>query len=104
MAQLHQHNKKTMTFDVSYLILPAGREAVAKTLSKIINGLDQEGFPYQPNDGDNSYWTLDPGNNWKVKFYDEEPKKFEVIHRYNKTLPDFEKAAVEAFIELEFGD
>ena len=39
--------------------------------------------PYMPNEGDDTFWTVDSGNNWKIKFFPEEPCHLEIIHRYN---------------------
>ncbi len=41
-----------------------------------------EGIPYKPNEWDDSFWTVDAGNDWKVKFYEDDNTVFEVIHRY----------------------
>jgi hypothetical protein len=38
-------------------------------------------LPYKPNEHDDCYWTLDHGNDWKVKF-DLEDNSIEIIHRY----------------------
>lgn len=40
------------------------------------------GIPYKPNDWDDSFWTIDAGNDWKIKFYSEDNSIFEIIHRY----------------------
>ena len=40
------------------------------------------GLPYMPNEGDTSFWTVDSGNDWKIKFSDTSINTFEVIHRY----------------------
>ena len=39
-------------------------------------------LPYMPNEGKTSFWTIDQGNDWKIKFGDEFTASFEVIHRY----------------------
>lgn len=39
-------------------------------------------IPYMPNDGDDYFWTLDGGNNWKLKFDKDCPNEFEIYHRY----------------------
>lgn len=39
-------------------------------------------LPYMPNEGKTSFWTLDQGNDWKIKFSDEFTANFEIIHRY----------------------
>lgn len=45
-----------------------------------------------PNEGDTTYWTLDGGNNWKLKFYPEQPEVFEIIYRYQCEANPFEEA------------
>lgn len=40
------------------------------------------GIPYKPNEWDDSFWTVDAGNDWKIKFFDNDEHAFEVIHRY----------------------
>jgi len=42
---------------------------------------ESSGCPYRPNPSDFYYWTLDSGNNWKVKFY-EDNQTIEIYHRY----------------------
>lgn len=48
-----------------------------------------EGLPYKPNELNDSFWTIDSGNDWKIKFYKEDNSIFEIIHHYqindNKT-------------------
>lgn len=80
------------------------REIFAKKLSHFINWRGFE--PYKPNENDDSFWTIDEGNNWKVKFHSdkyhsdknsEEDNVFELVYRYDnrimgsaKKLADFE--------------
>lgn len=59
-------------------------------LSTLIS-LDRRFKPYCPNDPDDYYWTLDGGNDWKLKFSPDQPTTFEVIYRYN-TGNDYEAA------------
>lgn len=58
------------------------RREFAKFLSNTIEGREVESLPYKPNEDDTFYWTLDVGNNWKVKFFEESPEIFQIIHRY----------------------
>jgi hypothetical protein len=54
------------------------RESFAKELSFFINrwGFD----PYKPNENDDSFWTIDSNNDWKVKFHSD--TEFELVYRY----------------------
>lgn len=62
-------------------------------ISATIQGHKTDGFePYKPNEHDDMYWTVDSGNNWKVKFHADQPHVFEIIYRYNTGNPDYEKA------------
>lgn len=63
------------------------RELIVNLASEIVESTGQkkaykydEGIPYKPNEWDDSFWTIDAGNDWKIKFHDEH--SFEVIHRY----------------------
>ena len=62
----------------------AERAEIAKWLAKTID-LDLyliNDCPYMPNQGDTLFWTLDTGNDIKVKFFDTAPNEVEIIHRY----------------------
>lgn len=72
------------------------REVIVNLASEIVeargqkNSYKNEGIPYKPNEWDDSFWTIDSGNDWKIKFHDEQ--SFEVIHRYqinDKTRTDY---------------
>ncbi len=56
------------------------RESFAKDLSFFINkwGFD----PYKPNENDDSFWTIDSNNDWKVKFHND--TEFELAYRYDR--------------------
>ena len=58
------------------------RKAVVSFAAETINRRSLADIPYMPNEGDSTFWTIDMGNNWKIKFFDDEPDVFEVIHRY----------------------
>lgn len=61
------------------------RESLAKSLCYMHHGRDVSKVfsPYMPNGGDSSFWTYDQGNDWKVKFFDESPRSFGIIYRYD---------------------
>ncbi len=64
------------------------REAFAKKLSYFINW---RGFcPYKPNKSDDSFWRIDGGNNWKVKFHCDKNSGcdniFELVYRYDSRI------------------
>ena len=64
------------------------REFIATLASAIVeaNGdklaYKNEEIPYKPNEWDNSFWTIDAGNDWKIKFFEDNDNVFEIIHRY----------------------
>lgn len=60
------------------------REGMAKYISSIIErGKRCDSLPYKPNENDDYFWTLDSGNDWKVKFFEDSLLSFEIVHRYN---------------------
>lgn len=58
------------------------RESMAQCITRYMGALP-DFKPYKPNEHDDSFWTVDAGNDWKIKFYDDKPKEVEIIHRYN---------------------
>jgi hypothetical protein len=70
------------------------RAILVELLSATIEGRGPTGAfsPYKPNEADDSYWTLDSGNNWKVKFIPGEFGVFEIIYRYQCAGNPFEQA------------
>lgn len=73
---------------------PKARKDLVDFLSHTIEGHDHHGSfePYMPNERDDFYWTLDSNNNWKVKFFPDQPKYFEIIYRYQCAGNPFEEA------------
>lgn len=57
---------------------PIARMRALDLASKIIAPW-REFPPYTPNESDDSVWTLDAGNDWKMLFIDD---TFELRHRY----------------------
>lgn len=71
------------------------REHFARFLSTLVdgNGVSNYNFkPYKPNENDSFFWTIDTSNNWKVKFYEDEPNSFALIHRYQNNMSRFEES------------
>lgn len=58
------------------------RIRIANFISCVACGRDVEGIPYKPNEHDDSFWTVDDGNDWKVKFFNDDLNLIEIIHRY----------------------
>jgi len=81
---------------------PDTRRMLAEFLSNTIEGRDHPEVPYKPNDNDDYYWTLDSNNNWKVKFYHEDPYSFEIIHRYQGGANKYEEALA-GWLEYKLG-
>ena len=38
---------------------------------------------YIPETTDGLYWTINSGNNWKLQFFENDPKKFGIVYRYD---------------------
>lgn len=60
------------------------RKEIARLISSLLihpRHKDSSGCPYMPNSGDDSFWTLDTGNDWKVLF--KEDRIIELYHRYS---------------------
>lgn len=60
------------------------KENLAKFLAGTIEGGNQFS-PYKPNENDDTFWTIDSANDWKVKFFLETPNVFEIIYRYQNS-------------------
>jgi hypothetical protein len=74
---------------------PEARKRLVIFLSHTIEGRaypDNSFAPYKPNETDDMFWTLDSGNNWKVKFHADEPQVFEIIYRYQCAGNPYEEA------------
>jgi hypothetical protein len=73
-------------------VTSTARKTLASFLAATINGeLNSRFEPYKPNEHDDSFWTVDYGNDWKVKFFDDEPYIFEIIYRYDRRLDGIHK-------------
>lgn len=69
------------------------RERMMDIISTIIQGYQDKHFkPYRPNEGDDNYWTLDSGNDWKIHFLTSEPLTFEIRYRYQSKAHPYEEA------------
>ena len=58
------------------------RKDMAEFVARCMGTRQYKDLPYKPNKHDNTFWTLDIGNDWKVKFFPDEPNTMEIIHRY----------------------
>jgi hypothetical protein len=67
----------------SYSDVSEMRARVAEMVTNIIDGRAENGVPYRPNGRDDTYWTVDSGNDWKIKFDEQEIGTFELIFRYS---------------------
>jgi hypothetical protein len=62
----------------------ADRAKMVEQISFLLIGRKQRGFePYMPNDNDDTYWTIDMGNDWKIGFEDEKLNVIYVMYRYS---------------------
>jgi hypothetical protein len=72
---------------------------LAQDLTAIIEeGHLQDGIPYTPNAGDLDFWTLDSGNNWKLKLPYDRPNEFMVWYRYHS------QRTLEASLAIKISD
>ncbi len=92
------------------LVTPEARKALVDLLSTTIEGRHLRSFePYCPNENDDTYWTLDSGNDWKVCFYgslssspdSNDPRVFEVRYRYEQGTP--KEAALAGWLVVRLG-
>jgi hypothetical protein len=58
------------------------RKDIAEWFAGTIGRGNQFGIPYMPNNGDDTFWTVDEGNDIKIKFFNHRRNELEVIHRY----------------------
>ena len=64
----------------------------ARFLSLIIDA-DKDFSPYMPNQNDDTFWTLDSGNDWKIVFNERDGfETFRLFYRYNAGYPEYERA------------
>ena len=61
------------------------RKYYATLLSRLIAGRESDHVPYLPNEHNDYFWTLDTGNDWKVKFFPGDDEKFAITYRYEGT-------------------
>lgn len=63
------------------------RQLFAKCVSDMMWNHPKSNCPYVPPAKKSDYfWTCDDDNDWKVKFFDDDPKKVEIVHRYKNTI------------------
>ncbi len=68
------------------------RKRLVNFLSTTIEGR-KDFEPYKPNENDDTFWTLDSANNWKVLFSPQaEPECFEIRYRYHNGSSQHEAA------------
>ena len=80
----------------------SNRDDLARFVANTIEGREERHLPYRPNDWDDYYWTVDLMNNWKVKFYEEDPFSFSILHRYQSETNKFEEALA-GWLEYRLG-
>lgn len=74
--------------------VPRNREVYASLLSRLFsNPANFE--PYKPNENDDYFWTLDAGNDWKLKFFENYPDRFAITFRYQCEGNSYEQALAE---------
>lgn len=58
------------------------RKELAVFLSSLIEGNRTKDFlPEEVNDS--FYWKINPGNDWKLQFFPDDPNRFGIIYRYD---------------------
>lgn len=73
-----------MIFKSDHPILPTYRSFFVTALSRMIE-VRSDFEPYKPMEQDDTYWTLDSANDWKLKFLDD--GTFRVTYRYETGTP-----------------
>lgn len=58
------------------------RSRLATRLSLVIDTRQTDGIPYKPMENDDTFWTLDQHNDWKVGF-DDDGETFYLMCRYD---------------------
>jgi len=81
---------------------PEDRAKLACILTELVNKHKTTGVPYCPNASDSFFWTIDSGNDWKLKISQEDPAKFAVYHRYDSVFEE-KKDALAAKILRRLG-
>ncbi len=92
------------------IVTPETRKALVDLLSATIQGRPRDSFePYCPNEHDDTYWTLDSANDWKVCFpgslssgpNSDDLCVFEVRYRYEQGTP--KEAALAGWLVARIG-
>ena len=82
-----------LTFPHADFSTSAARKDFTQCLSDIVEGHGCNDFePYCPNEHDDTFWTLDCGNDWNVIFLLDEPSVFVIRYRYQCAANPFEEA------------
>ncbi len=84
------------------LAYPEVRKDLVSFLSSTIEADRTRGSfkPYHPNEHDDTYWTLDSGNDWKAHFLIDaaDPYVFQIRYRYEQGTP--KEAALAAWLKV----
>lgn len=92
-----------MKLKYSSNIEKSDRILIAQLISNLLRWPDnQTDVPYMPNPDDTTFWTVDYGNYWKLKFFDDEPNIIEIYHRYRNSNLD-KVAKLSEWLEARFG-
>lgn len=73
------------------------RKQIAEIISCIVQGSVVRDIPYTVNSGDEC-WTVDCGNDWHLKFFDEDDKKLRINYRYNNKETNNKEAALVSWL------
>jgi hypothetical protein len=78
------------------------RTKFAAEVAFMFNGEEIGDFPYMPNENDDSFWTIDRGNDWKIGFDRKDKKKFYIMYRYGGYAKDEneEETEQDKFVKL----
>lgn len=58
--------------------------------------------PYMPNQWDYSFWTVDRGNDWKLKFMDD--RVVEIRYRYHRDGNHYALVSLANWIKWHYGE
>lgn len=70
----------TINYKTPVFAEPPQKQRFAEAVAKLFMN-DSDFQPYRPNDADWDFWTVDQGNDWKLKFLAD--NAVQVRHRYS---------------------
>ena len=80
------------------------RKRLVDFVSRTLEARDPSTFtPYKPNEHDDTFWTVDSANDWKVRFLADEPHAFVLRFRYHAEGRNPHESALAAWLAVRLG-